>query len=152
MGKLAAWFAGRLTCDSDKVSNSQDFEDKLHNHGHLISSTNTQSVIHSHSRTPLMSLMFMSAPFSMRSCTIPSLTCIAAQCRGVHWWGEGTKYNMVHHECPISLLYMYKVLKCGELVVHCMSTCTNWLWNVKLRGCGLYEYIKCLCLPDFQKS
>ena len=27
MGNFAAWFAGRLTCDSNKVSNSQDFED-----------------------------------------------------------------------------------------------------------------------------
>ena len=26
MGKFAAWFAGRLTCDSNEVSNSQDFE------------------------------------------------------------------------------------------------------------------------------
>ena len=25
--KFAAWFAGRLTCNSNKVSNSQDFED-----------------------------------------------------------------------------------------------------------------------------
>ena len=36
MGNFAVWFAGRLTCDSNKVSNSQDFEDKLHNHGHHI--------------------------------------------------------------------------------------------------------------------
>ena len=27
MGNFAVWFAGRLTCDSNKVSNSQDFED-----------------------------------------------------------------------------------------------------------------------------
>ena len=36
MGKFASWFAGRLTCDSKKVSNSKDFEDQLHNRGYHI--------------------------------------------------------------------------------------------------------------------
>ena len=59
----------------------------------LISSTNTQSVIQTHSRTQKLSLMLMSAPFSARNCTVPSLPSRAAQCRGVCWCGEGTKFE-----------------------------------------------------------
>ena len=57
----------------------------------LINSTNPQSVVHSHSLTPTLSLLWMLAPFSTKNFIVSTWPSSAAQCRGVNWWGEANK-------------------------------------------------------------
>ena len=67
--------------------------------------TNQQSVVQSYLLAPLWSSLLTSAPFSTRHFTVFTWPSRAAQCRGDHYKGRNRKYIMVHHECPVNLVY-----------------------------------------------
>ena len=88
MGNFVASQPDRLTCASNKVFRIWELATQMGISYALKDSTNSQSVIETHSPTSWLSLTLMSAPFFTRTCTVPTWPLSAAQCKGVILLGE----------------------------------------------------------------